>query len=245
MAIVYDTIREILEEDRLFAVITVVAGVSMSKKMVLLADGSTTGDLGSSEINQQAAEAAKEFFTIQGSGRATVTTDAGESELFIDVFPPKPKLVIIGAVHIAVPLIKYANILEFRTIVIDPRSAFATRERFPHADELIVRWPSDALEALTLDESTYVVTLTHDDKLDNPALQVALKNPVRYIGALGSRKTHAGRLSMLKAAGLTEKELERIHSPVGLNIGALGPQEIALSIMTEIIAVRHGARDSV
>jgi xanthine dehydrogenase accessory factor len=146
----------------------------------------------------------------------------------------------VGAVHIAIPLVTFAKTLGFRTIVVDARSAFATRERFPHADELIVEWPSTAMEKLGLDEATYVVVLTHDDKLDVPALQAALASPARYIGILGSTTTHAKRVQALRQSGITDEQLASIRAPVGLDVGAIGPDEIAFSIMAEMMAVRHG-----
>ena len=245
MAEIYDLIKSSLEEDRLFAIATVISGASLGKKALIFPDGASTGDLGVPAINQQTIEHAMVLFKTLDSGKVTLTIDGEDTEIFIDVSPPKPKLVIIGAVHIAVPLIKYAKVLGFRTIIIDARAAFATRERFPTVDELIIKWPSDALEEMSLDEGAYIVALTHDDKLDNPALLVALQNPVRYIGALGSRKTHANRLTALRAEGATEEQLVRIQAPIGLNLGAVGPQEVALSIMAEIIAVRHGVREKV
>jgi xanthine dehydrogenase accessory factor len=123
---------------------------------------------------------------------------------------------------------------------VDARSVFATPERFAHADELILRWPAKALAEMKLDESSYVVVLTHDEKLDNPALKIALESPARYIGALGSPKTHAKRIARLKAEGVSDEQLQRIHAPIGLDIGAERPEEIALSIMAEIVAVSHG-----
>jgi xanthine dehydrogenase accessory factor len=124
-------------------------------------------------------------------------------------------------------------------MVVDARSLFATRERFPHVDELVIKWPSEFLSETEIDEATYIVTLSHDEKLDNPALEVAVNSKARYIGALGSRKTHAERIKALKDKGITDEVLSRIHAPIGLNIGAVGPEEIAVSIIAEIVAVRR------
>jgi len=143
-------------------------------------------------------------------------------------------------VHIAAALVTYANVLGFRTVVLDARTAFATPERFAHAAELIARWPADALAAQNLDEGSCVVVLTHDEKIDNPALAVALRSPARYVGALGSRKTHAKRVAALRELGLGDAEIARIHAPIGLPIAARRPEEIALSIMAEIVAVVNG-----
>jgi xanthine dehydrogenase accessory factor len=147
---------------------------------------------------------------------------------------------IVGAVHIAIPLISYAKVLGFHTIVLDARSAFATPERFQHADRLQIGWPADALAELDVDEGTYVVVLTHDEKIDDPALVYACRSPARYIGALGSRRTHARRCERLAELGLTEAELARIHAPIGISIGARTPEEIAISIAAELVTARNG-----
>jgi xanthine dehydrogenase accessory factor len=160
--------------------------------------------------------------------------------VFVDVFTPVSRLVVIGAVHIAMPLVELAKTLGFWTIVIDPRTAFATRERFPQVDELITEWPSTALENLRLDEGTYVAAISHDEKLDNPALAIALKSPARYVGVLGTRKNIGKRLAALREMGLTEKQLERLRAPIGTNIGAILPDEIALSVLAEIVSAKHG-----
>jgi xanthine dehydrogenase accessory factor len=160
--------------------------------------------------------------------------------VFVEAIVPPPTLYVVGAVHIAAGLVSIAKVLEFRTVVVDAREAFATSERFPDADELITAWPDDALEG-RLGPSSFVVVLTHDPKLDDPALRVALASPARYIGALGSSRTHARRLERLRAEGFSADQLARINGPVGLTIGARTPQEIALSIMAEIVKVMRNA----
>jgi len=159
--------------------------------------------------------------------------------LFVQVHLPPPRLVLIGAVHIAQSLAPMAVQLGYGIIIIDPRSAFATEERFPGVT-LSTDWPDDAMRALQPDQRTAVVALTHDPKIDDPALEVALASPVFYIGALGSRKTHAKRLERLTAAGFAPAKLDRIHGPVGLAIGAQSQAEIAVSILGQITAVRRG-----
>ncbi|WP_207229592.1 XdhC family protein [Ktedonosporobacter rubrisoli] len=134
----------------------------------------------------------------------------------------------------------FAKTLNYRVTVIDARSAFATRERFPHADELIVEWPDEVLEKWDLNPSTSVAVLTHDPKFDEPSLRVLLSRQVGYIGAIGSRKTSQERAERLKKQGITDEQLSRIHGPIGLNIGATSPEEVALAIMAEIVATRHG-----
>jgi xanthine dehydrogenase accessory factor len=154
---------------------------------------------------------------------------------FLNVFNAPPRLYVVGAVHIAQPLSHMAAMAGFSVVVIDPRTAFATGERFPGL-HLVTAWPDEALADLPLDRRTAVVTLTHDPKLDDPALVAALGAPCFFIGALGSRKTHAARCSRLKAQGFSDTEIARIRGPVGLDIGAISPAEIAISIMAELIA---------
>lgn len=159
--------------------------------------------------------------------------------IFVDVQLPAPRLVIVGAVHIAVTLERLARELGFCTIVCDARDRFATEERFPEVGELIVGWPSEVLSRLELDEFSYVVVVTHDAKLDNPALEAALRCRVPYVGALGSKKTHARRVRALREAGVSQDNIARIHSPIGLGIGARSPAEIALATLAEIVSVRN------
>ncbi len=147
---------------------------------------------------------------------------------------------IVGAGHIAIPLVTFAKTLNYRVVVVDARSAFGTRERFPLADELIVEWPDEVLEKMDLYPSTSVAVLTHDPKFDEPTLKVVLSREVGYVGAVGSRKTKEERDERLRKQGLTEEQIGRIHGPIGLNIGATSPEEMALAIMAEIVATRHG-----
>jgi xanthine dehydrogenase accessory factor len=164
----------------------------------------------------------------------------GEGDVFLEVLTPLPTLVIVGAVHIAQPLVQLAQTVGFRARVVDARRAFATRERFPTADELTVAWPQDALKADELGLHHYVVILSHDPKFDVPALQIALRSQASYVGLIGSRSTQAKREDALRQAGFSEADLARIHGPVGLDLGGREPAEIALAILAEIIAVRHG-----
>jgi xanthine dehydrogenase accessory factor len=136
-------------------------------------------------------------------------------------------------------LITIANSIGFETILIDPREAFATRERFPHVDHLLQQWPQDVLSDLELDKSAHIVVLTHDPKLDDPALVLSLKSGARYVGALGSHQTNRKRMERLQKAGLTEDQLSRLHAPIGLDLGGRSTSEIAVSIMAEIIQVRN------
>ena len=179
-----------------------------------------------------------------GANRVSVTVEDRELDLLIDVHVPQETLVIVGAVHIAIPLVNFARELGLHTVVIDARPIFATQDRFDHADELIRSWPEDALREMKLNESTYVVTLTHDEKLDTPALIYALDHPAGYIGALGSKRTHAKRVAVLREAGVSDEQIDRIHAPIGLDLGGRGPEEIALSIIAEIVQVRNNRKEA-
>ena len=159
-------------------------------------------------------------------------------DLFVHVYNPPLRLLVVGAVHISQALVPMAQLAGYEVIVIDPRKAWASAERFPNV-ALIDAWPDEAMTALAPDHRTAVAVLTHDPKLDDPALAVALRSPAFYVGALGSRKTHAKRVARLREQGLSEAEIDRIHAPIGLAIGAKSPAEIALSIMSQVTQVLH------
>ena len=172
--------------------------------------------------------------------RTSAEIEVEGERFFLNVLCARERLVIVGSVHIAVPLVKFARELGFETVVIDPRSTFASAERFPtEPDKIVVAWPKEAFDQIPLTSDTYVTVLTHDPKIDDVALEIVLRSPVAYIGALGSRVTQAKRRDSLRALGFSEAELEKIHGPIGLNIGARSPEEIALSIIAEIIQVRR------
>ena len=164
--------------------------------------------------------------------------EIGGRKFFVEVFNPPLRMLIVGAVHIAQPLSRMASVAGYDVTVIDPRASFATDERFPGIT-LNGEWPDDGMRELDPDRRTAVIALTHDPKLDDPGLEVALKSDAFYIGALGSRKTHAGRVERLTAAGFSEAEISRIHAPVGLAIGSISPAEIAVSILAQVTEVLH------
>jgi xanthine dehydrogenase accessory factor len=182
------------------------------------------------------------------TGRAEVVegTPAGtelarrDGDVFVEPFRRPAHLVIIGAIHIAIPLHRLAKLMGYRVTVVDARAKFATKERFPEADELIVAWPDEAMAKLAIDNSTYIVVLTHDPKFDLPALRSVLKKDAGYVGAIGSRKTNQNRFDALRKEGFTEQELARVHGPIGLDLGSRGAEETALGILAEITAVRFG-----
>jgi xanthine dehydrogenase accessory factor len=173
------------------------------------------------------------------TGDVSRTIESERGRVFLHVLGPPPRLVIVGAVHIAEPLARMAERADYTVILIDPRQAFAKRQEFVGFN-VVCEWPDEALAKLNPDENTAIVTLTHDPKLDDPALRIALHSRAFYIGSLGSRKTQEARLARLHAAGFTAEEVSRIHGPIGLPIGARSPAEIAVSILAQLIEVRRG-----
>src|SRR5438105_3950361 len=160
--------------------------------------------------------------------------------VFLEPFPRPPELLIFGGSHVAIPLTRLASALGFRVTVVDARSKFADRERFPEAGRVIHAWPDEVLQDLPMDGSTYVVILTHDPKFDDPTITAALQGRPRYIGATGSKKTHRERVARLTAAGVSASEIARVHAPIGLDLGAQTAEETALAILSQMVAVRHG-----
>lgn len=239
---IYTELRRSLAEERLVALVTVVGGAEelLGNQLLIWGDGTTRGSLGASELLKEVRGRAAEAFRTLASARFEVSVGEDRADLFLEVHAPRKKLVIVGAVHVAIPLVTLAKELGFRTYVVDPRTAFATRERFSHADEILDLWPEEALATIGLDESTYLALLSHDLKLDVPAIRSALRSPARYIGALGSKKTHAKRLAALREEGLPEEDLATIHNPIGFDLGGRRAEEMALAILAEIVAASHG-----
>ena len=186
------------------------------------------------DINNKILIAAKNNI-IQGKSEIL---EIESNKWFLNITLPPLRLITVGAVHIAQPLAEIATISGYEVIIIDPRAAFANNQRFPDI-KIINEWPEVALNELGIDNRTAVVTLTHDPKLDDSALNAALKSKAFYIGSLGSKKTHKARVQRLKIANFSENEINRIHGPIGLAIGAKSPQEIAISIISEIITIRN------
>jgi xanthine dehydrogenase accessory factor len=182
-----------------------------------------------------AADPLKDKLDAQLRSGKSGMVETPQGRFFLTVHVPPPRMVITGAVHISQALAPVAKLLGYDVVIVDPRTAFATQERFPDV-KVIAEWPDAALPPLAIDSYTAFIALTHDPKIDDPALIHALQRDCFYVGALGSRKTHARRLDRLKGQGLSEATLARIHAPVGLNIGAVSPPEIAVSIMAEITA---------
>jgi xanthine dehydrogenase accessory factor len=208
-----------------------------SGRQLLLDDGRADGDLAPGEAALGAMREA-----LRADRNRMI--EGPDGRVFIQVFSPPRRCFVIGAVHIAQPLVQMLSLADYQAIVIDPRESFATEARFPGL-ELSTEWPDEALERLKPDHRSAVVTLTHDPKLDDPALAVALRSECFYIGALGSKRTHAARCGRLKEMGFADADLARIHGPIGLSIGAVSPAEIAVSILGEITQVlRRGDKDA-
>ncbi len=254
---IYEELKGLLHHEKGAALATVVRGAEhVGAKLLVLPGKSTRGTLGLAALDALVVEDAERFIWNGDAGTSTYTVESATPPLvpargtttfdvYIEGFPPPPTLIIVGAGHIAIPLTSFAKTLNYRVVVVDARAAFATRERFPHADELIVAWPDEMLEKIGLNPSTSLAVLTHDPKFDEPTLKVALAHQVGYIGAVGSRKTKLERDERLKKQGLTDEQIGRIHGPIGLNIGATSPEEMALAIMAEIVATRHGKGEAV
>jgi len=218
----------------------VLAGAHAGQSLCRTRTGAQAGTLGDEALDADAMPLLLGALEMKQTQRVALESAAGTLDLLLDVTAPQPRLIVIGAVHTAIALVTLANALGFQTIVLDARSAFATPERFGHAHALHVRWPADALAELAPDETTYIVVLTHDAKIDDPALAYALTTRARYIGALGSRRTHEKRLASLRASGVEEDALRRIYAPIGLDLGGNTPEEIALAIIAEVVQVKNG-----
>jgi xanthine dehydrogenase accessory factor len=236
-------VRRRVENEEASVVATVVDGPAhVGGRMLIYPDGSTRGSLGSVELDARANTDYRERLLQAESKTLAYPGDGGETLVFYDVYPSPDRLLVFGGVHVAVPLVELAKTLGFRITVVDARGQWATAERFPKADEIVVSYADEFLDRARLDLSTYVVVLTHDPKLDDPAIIRAVQHDIRYIGAIGSRRTHAGRIERLKAAGITDEQIAKIHAPIGLDIRARNPEEIALSILGEMVAAKNGVQ---
>ena len=233
----FTSLRSTLTEEQPAVLVTVVKGPDeiLGREMLVGDDGNVRGTL-RKDLNDQALSLAKETLAEGESRRVMLDNDV---EVFVEVILPPPTLIAVGGVHITIALMALAKTLGYRTVVVDPRTAFGSEQRFPNVDQLIPLWPQDAFQKIPITSSTAVAMLTHDPKLDDPALTIVLPSQAFYVGALGSKTTQAKRRQRLLDEGLTDEQLNRLHGPIGLEIGAGTPEEIAMSIMAEIVAARN------
>lgn len=238
---IFHRLRSVIAEERPAVNVSVVRGPDelLGRELLLGDEGRVTGTI-DKELDPRALEEAKESLAIGESRRVMLNENV---EIFVEVILPPPTLIAVGGVHITIALMALAKALGYRTVVIDPRSAFGNETRFPNIDQLIPLWPDQAFQQVPITRSTAIAMLTHDPKLDDPALKIALASPAFYIGALGSKTTQAKRRQRLIDDGLSEEQLNRLHGPIGLDLGAGTPEEIAMSIMAEIVAVRNGVEE--
>ena len=237
-AAVYPPLFDLIAQTGPAALATVIGGPCFGAKLLVPADGPVAGGIDPG-LDDRIATDARLVLAAESAEGVRYPLGTETVEVFIESFPPAPRLVIVGAVHIAIPLHRLAHLLGYHVTVIDPRGMLATPARFPEADAVLVEWPDDAMATLGLDSASAVVVLAHDPKFDLPALQTALGSPALYIGAIGSRGTNTQRIADLRALGLSDDAIARIHAPIGLDLGAETPAEIALAIMAEILATRE------
>lgn len=231
-------VRRAVDAEEALAICTIVRGARPVGTKLLVRCDAVEGSTGDPELDRAIVDQARRLL-VEGRPRTFTLLD---SDVFIDVMRPEPRLIVVGAVHIAVALCELATRAGFAVTVIDPRERLNNRERFPIARRLIVGWPQDELPALRFDADTYVAVLTHDDKFDDPTLDHVLRREARYVGAIGSKKTQALRRERLLKAGFSDEKVDRLHAPIGLDIGAQTPQEIAVAILAEMIAAKYGRR---
>jgi xanthine dehydrogenase accessory factor len=230
------------------AVATAVRGEGPVGRHLIVWPDRVAGTLGDPYLDRVVTDEARGCLESGTTGVRHVGSDgrrlAEELDVFVASFAPPPRLVIFGAVDFAAALAQVGTLLGFEVVVVDARPVFATAKRFPHAHEVVVDWPHRWLATQRVDRRTVICVLTHDPKFDVPALAVALRTSAAYVGAMGSRRTHEDRLERLRAAGLTEAELARLRSPIGLDLGARTPEETAVSIAAEIVRDRWGGSGS-
>lgn len=242
----YEILRDAIRAEEPVALTTVVSGPNLGAKLLIRPGQPPEGTLGDPDLDRVVArDAAGELEAGLSSTRhygPHGEARQDEVAVFIESFAPPPRMVIFGAVDFTAALTRVAKVLGYRVVVCDARPVFATTERFPLADEVVVEWPDRYMAKISeeLSARDAICVLTHDHKFDVPALVAALATQAGYIGAMGSRRTHAERVERLREAGVAEPELERIHSPIGLDLGARTPEETAVSICAEIIVTRTG-----
>jgi xanthine dehydrogenase accessory factor len=230
-------IHSILDAEEFGSVVTFVGGPAMGTKVVLDSEGTATAG----ELPAEVASDVTEDAMVLMNHEQNRAMSYGSHEVFFETLAPPPDLLIFGAVHVAQSLTTFATGMGYRVTVVDSRPAFATEERFPEARAVLKGWPADLMDQIHFDRRSWIVILSHDTRHETPVLEAALKSDARYIGAMGSRRTHNQRVERLHGMGFSEDDTKRIQGPVGLDIGAESPQEVAISILAEMTMIRYGA----
>ena len=238
--VLLQALRAYVDKGRSGALLTLLEGSRIGAKLLLLDDGTVSGSLGDSALDAEGQEVARTLLT-QGSHRtAPLVSPAGRFRAFVEVHAPPPTLVVIGAGHVAMALVRLGRPLGFRTVVVDARPRFASPERFPEVDQLLVGIPSEIVQSMPLTLTTAVALVAHDAKFDLPILRHVLASPAGYVGMLGSWRRGKAILALLREEGMPEEALQRVRVPIGLDLGAQSAEEIALAILAEIVSIRYG-----
>lgn len=242
---IFERLAAALHAEAPVALVTRVDGAQAGAKMLVFPD-EALGDLGSPGLNVAAVGEARALLAVGETAMRTFGEDGEpvgmDVRVFIVSYAPKPAMYVFGAIDFSRAMARIGKYLGYRVTVVDARPIFATKQRIPDADEVVVAWPDEFLSNAPVDNRTALIVLTHDVKFDIPLLQVALKTDAAYIGAMGSRRTHANRIEALREAGISDADLERVSAPIGLDIGARTPEETAISIAAEIVALRERRR---
>jgi len=243
--VIFERLAAALHAEQPVALVTRIDGPQAGAKLLVFED-EVLGDLGTPGLNVAAAGEARALLAVGETAMRTFGEDGEpvgvEVRLFIAAYAPKPAMYVFGAIDFSRAMARIGKYLGYHVTVVDARPVFATKQRIPDADEVVVAWPDEFLSKAPVDHRTALIVLTHDVKFDIPLLQVALRTDAGYIGAMGSRRTHANRIDALRDVGISDAGLSRISAPIGLDIGARTPEETAISIAAEIVALRERRR---
>ena len=243
MGELFTAVTHAIREKEPVALVTEVQGPNPGAKMLVYEDR-VLGSLGDEGLDGAVIENARGFIDMSQVGTRTYGPqgqgNSEEVEVFIQAFSQPPDMYVLGAVNLAYAVVKLGKFLGYRVTVVDARKVFANRERYPDADDVVVQWPHEFLETAPISRRTAIVILSHDPKFEIPILEFAVKSPAGYLGAMGSRRTHEKRKVALRELGVSDEAIERVQAPLGLDLGARTPEETAVSIMGQIIALRSG-----
>ena len=232
----FEAIRRLVDDELIGAEVTCVSGPAIGTRAVVESGKGIVAGSIPDEVRDAVLADAEQLM----ANEQRRTLDYGEHRIFVSTIAPRPVLVVFGAGHVSQPLASFAGALGFRVIVVDSRLAWTTQERFPDVDELIVGWPDVFFADHDLDARTYVALMNHDARFEDPVFPKVRNAPVKYLGAMGSRRTHRARVEHLESSGWTAEEIGRIHSPIGFDIGAETPEEMAIAVIAEMTQVRYG-----